>query len=70
MRLVGLSRSSRIDAQVTEEPANRQGPGLTHNTEEVARQAQGSLYSNPGGLITPMARDMIRERGIEVITLK
>lgn len=70
VRLVGLSRSSRIDAQVTEEPANRQGPGLTLITEEVARQAQGSLYLTPGGLITPLARDMIRERGIEVITLK
>lgn len=36
-------------------------------TELDAKRADSTLYLRSGGLITPLARDVIRDRGIEVI---
>jgi putative phosphotransacetylase len=44
--------------------------GLDLVTEEAARKASGQLYLNPGAIITPLAKDLIKDRGIKVIYLK
>lgn len=38
-------------------------------TEEMAASATDHIYVSPGGIITPLARDVIREKGIKVIYL-
>lgn len=49
---------------------NESKKGLTLVTEEAAKNALDNLYIKPGGIITPLARDIIKEKGIKVIYLK
>lgn len=51
-------------------PQNKPDKGLALITEYTVKNATDHLYIKPGGIITPLAKDLIKDKGIQVIYLK
>lgn len=70
-RVPSAGRASREAAsKSTVAPQTESKKGLALITEETAKNALDQLYIQPGGIITPLARDVIKDRGLNIIYLK
>jgi putative phosphotransacetylase len=70
-RMSSVGRTSEAgESQKTDALQTENKKGLTLITEETAKRALDQLYIQPGAIITPLARDVIKEKGIHIIYLK